>query len=69
MGQINQHINDDLDKKFRDVVYQDKGMKRGVILEALEEALDLWIKEKAQNTAPSKKQILTSEKKLEKNDT
>jgi hypothetical protein len=43
MGQYVVVVNDDLDKRFRDAVYKVKGMKRGNIKEAFEEAMELWI--------------------------
>jgi hypothetical protein len=36
-------IDDELDKRFRDVVAKVKGFKRGALKEALEEAIKLWI--------------------------
>ena len=43
MPQYSFNINDDLDKEFRDMVFKTKGMKRGVLLSALVEALELWV--------------------------
>jgi len=40
-------INDELDKKFKEEIFKDKGMKRGNIQEAVEEAIQMWIKEKS----------------------
>jgi hypothetical protein len=37
-------IKDDLDEKFREAVFQRKGMHKGNLTEALEEAIDQWIK-------------------------
>jgi hypothetical protein len=36
-------IKDDLDEKFRQTVFQRKGMHKGNITEAIEEAIDQWI--------------------------
>lgn len=36
-------IKDDLDEKFREAVFQRKGMHKGNITEAIEEAIDQWI--------------------------
>jgi len=36
-------INDDLDEKFRNAVFKCKGMHKGNLTEALEEALEQWI--------------------------
>jgi hypothetical protein len=37
-------IRDDLDEQFRNAVFQRKGMHKGNLTEALEEAIDQWIK-------------------------
>ena len=37
-------IEDDLDEKFREAVFKSKGMRRGNITEAIEEAIELWIR-------------------------
>jgi hypothetical protein len=36
-------IEDDLDEKFRETVFKTKGMHKGNITEAIEEAIDGWI--------------------------
>ncbi len=36
-------IRDDLDEQFRKAVFQCKGMRKGNITEAVEEAMLLWI--------------------------
>jgi hypothetical protein len=36
-------IKDDLDEKFRNAVFKKKGMHKGNITEAIEEAIDCWI--------------------------
>ncbi|MDP2841944.1 MAG: hypothetical protein Q8O17_06705 [Candidatus Methanoperedens sp.] len=41
-------INDELETKFREAIFLDKGMKRGNIHDAIEEAIELWIKEKTE---------------------
>lgn len=38
-------IEDDLDERFREAVFKSKGMHRGNITEAIEEAIELWIRE------------------------
>lgn len=35
-------INDDLDQQFREAVFKKKGMHKGNIAEAVEEALTQW---------------------------
>lgn len=38
-------LPDDIEDKFRKAIFEKKGMKKGNISEALEEAIDLWVKE------------------------
>ncbi len=47
MSKMTVVINDDLEKRFRATIFEDKGMKRGNIHAAIEEAMEMWIKEKA----------------------
>lgn len=44
MGKINIALDDEIEEKFRKAVYQRKGMKKGNISKALEEAIEHWIK-------------------------
>ena len=37
-------IDDKLDEKFREAVFKKKGMHRGNLTEAVEEAIDLWVR-------------------------
>lgn len=37
-------IKDDLDEKFRETVFKTKGMHKGNITEAIEEAIQCWIR-------------------------
>jgi hypothetical protein len=43
MGKMNVVLNDEIEKKFRKAVFERKGMKKGNISEALEEAIEEWI--------------------------
>lgn len=36
-------IKDDLDENFRNAVFKEKGMHKGNLSEAIEEAIELWI--------------------------
>lgn len=36
-------LSEELDQKFRDAIYKSKGMKRGNIKAAAEEAIKMWI--------------------------
>jgi len=47
MGQISIVIDDKLDAKFRAAIAQKLGLKKGNIKIALEEAINLWIDQKA----------------------
>lgn len=42
MGKINVVVDDKVEKKFRDTVFKRKGMKKGNLTEAVEEAMLLW---------------------------
>jgi len=48
MGKLNIKIREDVDAKFRRAVFRKKGMKKGNLTTAVEEAMLLWI------SAPSK---------------
>lgn len=45
MGKMNIVLSDKLEKRFRKAIFQRKGMKKGNISNALEEAIEYWIKE------------------------
>ena len=45
MGKMNIVLTDELENKFRKAVYETKGYKKGNISEAMEEAIQCWIKE------------------------
>jgi hypothetical protein len=42
-GKMNIVLSDEQEKKFRKAVFERKGMKKGNISEALQEAIDQWI--------------------------
>lgn len=46
MGQLSVVIDNDLEAKFREAIYQRLGLKKGVIKIAIEEAIQLWIDQK-----------------------
>jgi hypothetical protein len=43
MAKLNLVIDDKLDQKFRETIFKAKGMKKGNVTEAVEEAIELWI--------------------------
>ncbi len=43
MGTLKVTIPDDLEKEFREEIFKSKGMKKGNISKAVEEAIRLWI--------------------------
>jgi hypothetical protein len=45
MGKMNIVLDDELERKFREAVFKKKGMKKGNISGALEEAIRCWIKQ------------------------
>lgn len=49
MGKMTLVINDELEKRFRRAVFEVKGMKKGNIQQAIEEAIELWIREVAKS--------------------
>ena len=46
MAKVTLVLNDELELKFRDAIYKTKGMKRGNIQSSIEEAIEMWIREK-----------------------
>ncbi len=46
MGKINLTVRDDLEKRFREEAFKRKGMKKGFLTNAIEEAMKQWIGEK-----------------------
>lgn len=39
-------VDDELDEKFRRAVFETKGMHKGNLTEAVEEAMELWIQKR-----------------------
>jgi hypothetical protein len=44
LGKINLTINDELEREFREMAYKVKGMKKGFLTDATEEAIKVWLK-------------------------
>jgi hypothetical protein len=43
MGKVNLTISDKLEKEFREEAFKEKGMKKGFLTDATEEAIELWV--------------------------
>lgn len=43
MGKLNLNVRKDIDERFRREVFSRKGLKKGNLKEAVEEAMILWI--------------------------
>jgi hypothetical protein len=43
MGKVTLVLNDKLEERFREAIFKSKGMRRGNIQSAIEEAVELWI--------------------------
>jgi len=43
MGKLNLSVKDKVEDKFREEVFRRKGMKKGNLKQAIEEAMLLWI--------------------------
>jgi hypothetical protein len=57
MGKVTLVLKDDLEERFREAIYKSKGMKRGNIQMAIEEAIEMWIKEMSKKESIRKRQI------------
>ena len=67
MGRIDVLLSDELEREFREEVYKQKGMKKGNIKKAIEEAIKLWIEtNKKKRSAAAKKAWKTRKRKLPK---
>jgi len=67
MGTLKVTIPDDLEKKFREEIFKTKGMKKGNISKAVEEAIKLWIEyQRKKRSEAAKKAWETRRKKQQK---
>lgn len=46
MVKITFELNDKLDKEFRKKIADTKGLRRGVLQESIEEAIEAWLEDK-----------------------
>ena len=56
MGKLNIKVRKEVDRKFREEVFRRKGMKKGNLTEAVEEAMLLWIGVPEKDEQESRKQ-------------
>ena len=49
MGRLNVSVKDDIESKFREKVFRRKGMRKGNLTKAVEEAMLLWISVPSKN--------------------
>ena len=54
MGKMNVVLSDEVEVKFRKTVFERKGMKKGNISDALEEAIEQWIATRPEEKTKSK---------------
>jgi hypothetical protein len=50
MGKVTLVLDNKLEERFREAIFKSKGMKKGNISEAMEEAIEMWIDKKARET-------------------
>lgn len=65
MGAIKVILSDELEQKFRDEVYKSKGMKKGNITIAIEEAINLWMEDQQQKRSDAAKKAWKTRRKNE----
>ncbi len=63
MGAIKVILSDDLEQKFRDEVFKSKGMKKGNITIAIEEAVNMWIESQQEKRSNAAKKAWEKRKK------
>ena len=47
MGKVTLVVDDKLEERFREAIFKSKGMRRGNMSEAFQEALEMWIDKQA----------------------
>ena len=63
MGAIKVILQDDLEEKFRTEVFKSKGMKKGNLTIAIEEAITSWIDSQQKKRSNAAKKAWTTRKK------
>jgi len=62
MGAIKVILSDELEEKFRNEVFKSKGMKKGNITIAIEEAVNIWIENQQQKRSNAAKKAWETRK-------
>lgn len=62
MGAIKVILSDELEQKFRDEVFKSKGMKKGNITIAIEEAINMWIEDQQRKRSAAAKKAWKTRK-------
>ena len=62
MGAIKVILSDELEEKFRNEVFKSKGMKKGNITIAIEEAVNMWIENLQQKRSNAAKKAWETRK-------
>ena len=65
MGAIKVILSDELEEKFRNEVFKSKGMKKGNITIAIEEAINIWINDQQQKRSDAAKKAWKTRKESE----
>ncbi|MCJ7572617.1 MAG: hypothetical protein MUO82_12225 [Candidatus Thermoplasmatota archaeon] len=65
MGAIKVILPDELEEKFRNEVFKSKGMKKGNITIAIEEAINMWIDTQQEKRSDAAKKAWKTRKESE----
>ena len=63
MGAIKVILSDELEEQFRTEVFKSKGMKKGNLTEAIEEAIKMWIESEKQKRSNAAKKAWDTRRK------
>lgn len=66
MGAIKVILSNNLEEQFRTEVFKSKGMKKGNLTEAIEEAVSMWIKAQKKKRSETAKKAWVTRKKNQK---
>jgi phage gp36-like protein len=61
MGKMNTVISDNIERRFRDTVAKYKGLWKGNISIAVEEAIEMWIREMSYVIIPKDQRVTTTQ--------